>query len=379
MNNKDDAINFYSNWLEIDQGAIAKNVQRLKEIAKRPVLAVVKGNGYGHGLCQAGHAAVAGGAGWLGVARIEEALWLRDDGITAPILVLGYCPPKRVPEAAAGEISLAIYDLTLAAAYEEMLGSTGQIVKIHAKFDTGMGRLGYAPEGGLAFLFDLQKFSHLQIEGMFTHFSCGDDPENPATSEQIRRFDALVKQCEGAGIRPGLIHACASAATLCFPEAHYDMVRCGIAIYGLQPSDEAPLPEGFEPALSWKTSLVSVKTVPPGHGVGYNRRYVTGGYERIGVIPVGYADGFRRRIGNFALVGGHRVQVVGGVPMDQCMLQLDDLPEAKIGDEVVLLGRQGSECITAEEIGKAWGTVNYDVVCGLAARVPRIYQNFPIE
>ena len=151
------------------------------------------------------------------------------------------------------------------------------------------------------------------------------------------------------------------------------MVRCGIAIYGLQPSAEAPLPDAFRPALSWKAHLSSVKYLPANHGIGYSYRYTTQAREKIGVVPAGYADGFRRRVGNFALVGGKRVKLAGGVCMDQIMLRLDDVPEARFGDEVVLIGRQGDETITAEEIGREWGTVNYDVVCGLQARVPRLY------
>ncbi len=172
-----------------------------------------------------------------------------------------------------------------------------------------------------------------------------------------------------------LVHAANSAAALQYPETRYDMVRCGIAIYGLHPSAEVPLPDTFCPALSWKAQLCSVKYFPAKHGIGYGHRYTTQSRERIGVVPVGYADGFRRRVGNFALIRGKRVKVAGGVCMDQVMLRLDEVPEAQIGDEVVLIGRQGAEQITAEELGREWNTVNYDVVCGLQARVPRLYLN----
>ncbi len=201
-----------------------------------------------------------------------------------------------------------------------------------------------------------------------------DEPDRDTTDWQIDRFTRLVEALQANHLRPGLVHAANSAAALYFPKAHFDLVRSGIAIYGLHPSAEAPLPDGFRPALAWKARLASVKELPSGHGIGYNYRYVTAKPELIGVMPVGYADGFRRRLGNFVLVGGKRVAVVGGVCMDQCMLQLDNLPNARVGEEIVLIGRQGNEQISAEEIGKAWGTVNYDVVCGLTARVPRIYQ-----
>jgi alanine racemase len=365
----------YSTWLEIDCDAIRTNLRELRRISGRPVMAVVKANGYGHGIVEAGRAALQGGASWLGVARIEEALVLRAARLTCPILVLGYTSPLRAGEAAVNGVSLAVYDPDLAAAYSDAALKLGRRIRVHAKFDTGMGRLGVFPEDGLAFIRHLAGLPALEVEGMFTHFARSDEPALATTAWQNERFAALVNALARCGLRPPLVHASNSAATLYFPETHYDLVRCGIAIYGLHPSADAPLPDTFRPALTWKAHLSSVKLLPPEHGVGYSYRYTTHKQERIGAVAVGYADGMRRRVGNFALVGGKRVKLAGGVCMDQIMLQLDDVPEAKIGDEVVLLGRQGSEVITAEEIAREWSTVNYDVVCGLQARVPRIYLN----
>jgi alanine racemase len=365
----------YSTWLEIDLGAIRNNIHQLQAITGRPVMAVIKANGYGHGLVEMGRAAVAARAAWLGVARVEEAVMLRQAGIDAPILVLGYTAPERVPEAIAYRVSLAVYHPDVARAFSAQAGALGQPLHVHAKFDTGMGRLGVFPEDGLDFARLLHDSPELVLEGMFTHLASADEPVKDTTDWQIGRFTRLVEALEANQMRPPLVHAANSAASLYFPSAHFDMVRAGIAIYGLHPSSDAPLPEGFRPALVWKARLASVKDLPAGQGVGYNYRYVTQKTERIGVMPVGYADGFRRRLGNFALVGGKRVAVAGGVCMDQCMLQLDSVPEARIGDEIVLIGRQGEAAITAEEIGQAWGTVNYDVVCGLTARVPRMYRD----
>lgn len=365
----------YSTWLEIDLGAIRGNVQELRRITGRKVMAVIKANGYGHGIVEVGRAASAGGAAWLGVARIDEALKLRDAGIETPVLVLGFCPPEWVPRAAAERISLAIHHPDLIPEFAAMAGATGQPLRVHAKFDTGMGRLGVFPEDGLDFVRQIKDRTELFLEGVFTHFACADAPAMDATDKQISRFTRFVQVLEQNNLRPPLVHAANSAAALYFPTAYFDMVRSGIAVYGLHPSSEAPLPGSFQQALTWKTRLVSVKILPPGHGVGYNYRYITSHAERIGVIPVGYADGLRRRLGNFALVHGRRVDVAGGVCMDQCMLRLDDVPGAAIGDEVVLIGRQGEAAITAEDLGDAWGTVNYDVVCGLTARVPRIYRD----
>jgi alanine racemase len=363
----------HNTWIEVDLGAIRSNVRRLGEISRRPVMAVIKANAYGHGLVDVGRAALQAGAAWLVTARLDESLALRHAGISAPLFVLGYAPPERVPEAAAAGVRLAVYDEGVAAVYSAQAQSAGHKLVIHAKFDTGMGRLGAAPEAGAEFISCLKQLPGLEVEGVFTHMAEADDPVQPTTDRQLDRFDRMLESLRANDLRPRLVHAANSASTLYFPRAYYDMVRPGIAIYGLNPSAEAPLKEGFVPALSWKARLVSVKMIPAGQGIGYNFRYRTTHEERIGVCSVGYADGFRRRLGNSVLVGGRRVPVVGGVCMDQCMVQLDAVPEAKIGDEVVLIGRQGDARITPEEIAQDWGTSCYEVVSGLAARVPRVY------
>jgi alanine racemase len=360
-------------WLEIDLEAIKHNIRQLRAIAQAPVMAVVKANGYGHGIVEVARAAQSAGAAWCGVARIEEALALRQANLAIPTLVMGFAEPQRIPEAIHNRVALCIYDLDTARAYAEQTRKTGGRLKVHAKFDSGMGRLGVFPEDGLAFIRELCTLEGLEVEGMFTHMARADDTDRETTLWQISRFRRLVEELQSEGLRPPLAHASNSASTLYFPQARFDMVRCGISIYGLHPSAEAPNPQDFQPALTWKARLTSVKYLPPGHGVGYNYRYRTQKQERIGAVSVGYADGFRRRLGNFALIHGRRVAAVGGVCMDQFMVQLDEMPEAKIGDEVVLLGQQGHEVITAEDIAAAWGTNNYEVVCGLEARLPRLY------
>ena len=362
-----------STWVEVDLGAIHQNVSLLNQITGVTVMAVVKANAYGHGIVETARAALAGGAGWCGVARIEEALVLRQAGIQAPILVTGYIAEERLAEAIDSELSLAVYAPEQADIFSNTARSLNARLKVHAKIDTSMGRLGVFPEEGLQFIRRLNRLPGLVVEGVFTHFASADEPENPATDVAIDRFQRLVDELGADDLRPPLVHAANSATALYYPRARFDLVRCGISIYGLYPSAEAPLPPDFQAALAWKARLTSIKTLPPGHGVGYNARYVTTRHESIGTASVGYADGFRRRLGNFALVSGQRVPVVGGVCMDQCMLQLDQVPGARMGDEVVLIGRQGDACITAEEVASAWGTGNYDVVCGLAARVTRFY------
>ncbi|MGD0003890.1 MAG: alanine racemase [Anaerolineaceae bacterium] len=362
-----------STWVEVDLGAIHQNVSLLKQITGVTVMAVVKANAYGHGIVETARAALADGAGWCGVARIEEALVLRQAGIQAPILVTGYTSEQRLAEAMDFDVSLTVYAPEQAEIFSKVAQSLKTRLKVHAKIDISMGRLGVFPEEGLQFVRRLNQLPRLAVEGVFTHFASADEPKNPVTDRAIDRFQGLIDELGAEGLRPPLVHAANSATALYYPRARFDLVRCGISIYGLHPSSEALLPAGFRAALAWKARLTSIKTLPPGYGVGYNARYVTIHHESIGTISVGYADGFRRRLGNFALVRGQRVPVVGGVCMDQCMLQLDQVPEARMGDEVVLIGRQGDSSITAEEVADAWGTVNYEVVCGLAARIPRFY------
>ena len=223
------------------------------------------------------------------------------------------------------------------------------------------------------FLRLINESPHVELEGVFTHFARADEPKEFDTESQLQKFQTLLKEMALAGIKPSLIHASNSAGSLAFPEARFDMVRVGIALYGLPPSREVGVPNGIKPVLTWKTRLISLKKLPAGHGVSYGFKYYTKREERIGVIAVGYADGLRRRPGNKALIRGKRANVVGNVCMDQCMLQMDDVPDAEIGDEVVLIGRQGEDEITATEIAEDWGTINYEVICGLASRMPRVY------
>ncbi len=365
----------YSTWLEIDLGAIRNNIKAIKQMTGTLVMAVIKANGYGHGALQVAKAATEAGAEWLGVARMEEALNLREAGITSEVMVLGYTPPSLVPEAVAQNIHAAIYDPKMAEAYVKALKHTPGRLKAHVKVETGMGRLGMAPEKAAAFIEAHQANEHIEIDGIFTHYARADEPGADTTEKQLARFNLLLADLRNANLPLSVVHSANSAAVLNYPDAYFDLVRPGIAIYGLNPSPESLLPDSFRPALTWKARLTSVRMMPPGHGVSYGHKYFTTGNERIGVIPVGYGDGYRRVMGQQVLVHGRQVDVVGRVCMDQCMLQLDSVPDAAPGEEVVLLGRQGDSQITAGDLAKKWGTINYEVVCGLADRLPRIYLN----
>ena len=363
----------YSTWLEVDLGAIKHNIKEIKKMTHTQVMAVIKANGYGHGVLQVAKAATEAGATWCGVARMEEALNLRSAGVQSEVMVLGYTPPVMIPEAVQHDVHVAIYDIDMARAYEAYARKVDGKLKAHLKIETGMGRLGMPPNQAADFLSAHRNNDAIEIDGIFTHFARADEPQSGSVENQLAIFNQLLDQLRKVGVCPEFVHAANSAAVMNFPQSYYDMVRPGIAIFGLDPSPDTRLPEGFKPALTWKARLTSVRTLPPGHGVSYGSVYVTSEEERIGVIPVGYGDGFRREMGQQVLVRGKSVDIVGRVCMDQCMLQLDSVPEALRGDEVVLLGQQGDQKITAGDLAKRWGTLNYEVVCGLADRLPRVY------
>lgn len=363
----------FTSWIEIDLKKLTHNIQLLKEQSGREIMAIVKANAYGHGKPGIVKALYQRGIKWFGIARIEEALEVRQNAADARILVMGFTPPDQVATAVHQNVSLAVYDLETARMYsEKAILASGKAV-VHVKFETGMGRLGYIGEDVVEFFQQVQSLPGLEVEGVFTHFACADDPFGETTSRQIEKFNAVLATLKSVGYVPEIIHASNSPAIINYPDAGYTMVRSGIALYGMDPSPETPLPDGFEPVLTLKSRLTSIKTLPAGHGVSYGHYYHTPKAQKIGVVGIGYADGFRRRLGSSMLVRGKRVPVVGIVAMDQCMVVLDDVPEAEIGEEVVVIGRQGSEEISAEELANDWNTIAYEVTCGMSARLPRVY------
>ena len=246
---------------------------------------------------------------------------------------------------------------------------------IHVKVDSGMSRLGATSTEAYTLVQELSKMDGVSLEGIFTHYACADDPSIPATDRQEKEFLDLLSELDVSGHKPPLIHAANSAAALTRPSSFFDMVRIGIALYGMAPSKMAPLPNGLRPSLEWKAQLSAVYSLPPGRGISYGHEYITTRHERIGIIPVGYGDGYRRINGNEVLIQGRRAAIIGRVCMDQVIVQLDEIPEASVGDEVVLLGRQGSEQIMADQLAETWGTINYEVTSGVSTRVPRIYHS----
>jgi alanine racemase len=313
------------------------------------------------------------GARDRGGASINEGAMRRQAGIPAPSRVLGYTPAWQARERVLNDLTATIFNLEVSQALRRAARELSRRVRVHVKVDTGMGRLGLLPDEVLPFVQELDGLPELDLEGLFTHFSVAD-ADADYTRWQIERFHQVVEELTSAGIQIPLIHAANSAATLSLPESHFNMVRLGIAMYGLHPSPQVPCPGGFRPALSFKTQVAQVKTLPPHSFVSYGNTYETTGEQRIAVIPVGYADGFRRapRHWGYVLVRGRQAPIVGRVCMDQTMIDVTEIPEVRQGDEVVLIGAQGEERITAEDVAERLGTINYEVVSEILARVPRV-------
>jgi len=362
-------------WVEVDLSAIAHNVRRLCEIIGPEVglLAVLKADGYGHGAVRVARTALNNGACMVGVACVSEGIALRRAGIIAPILVLGYTPAWQAREALLHDIAVTLFTADVARVFSRAAREVNRRARVHVKVDTGMGRLGLLPHEVLGFLREIRGLPDLEIEGLFTHFSVADG-DLDYTRWQLARFREVLDEVRRAGLAIPYIHAANSAGLLRLPEARFNLVRAGIALYGLAPSPQTPLPEGFRPALAFKTQIAQVKTLPPGSYVSYGNTYQTQGYERIAVIPVGYADGFRRAPHHWGevLVKGRRAPIVGRVCMDQAMINVTHIPHVRQGDEVVLIGQQGEEEITVDEVAERLGTINYEVVSEILARVPRV-------
>jgi alanine racemase len=378
-----DSVPLRPAWVEVDLGAIEHNTRQLVHHVGRSVelMAMVKANAYGHGAVEVSRAALRGGARWLGVFSAGEGLELRRAEIDAPVLVVGATPPRWLQAAIANQLTLTISTAESAAAVDEAAHTLRTRARVHVKVDTGMGRLGLLPEGVAEFARSVSRLDNIEIEGAFTHFAVADTPDARSvkswgldyTQQQLAQFRMAVERLEHLGIPLRYQHAANSPATLRLPEAHFNLVRSGILIYGLDPSPEVPCPPGFRPALAFKTEVALVKAVPAGTYVSYGATFQAARPTRLAVLMTGYADGWRRapRRGGAVLVRGQRAPIVGRICMDQTMADVTDIEGVRDGDEVVLIGRQGAEAIRAEEVAAELGTNNYEVVSTISARVER--------
>jgi len=372
--------------VELSLDALRHNLQAFRNAIPQGcrLMASVKANAYGHGAVEVAREAERFGVDYLGVAFLDEALQLRKAGIQTPILVLGFVAADALSVAREHNITISLFrDDIIEAAAQLPDEVSGRKLKVHIKIDSGMGRLGViGKDAAVSFIEKALQIPQLEVEGMFTHYARADEADKNYTMLQYDRFREVAEYVEQKGLPIPIIHAANSAAGIDTPHFAGGMLRLGISMYGLFPSEEVNQQRiELEPVMTLKTEVVMVKTAPAGWGISYGTRYVTKGEERIGTLPIGYADGFSRMLTGKAhgLVRGVKVPVRGTICMDQCMIALDpavsdtaSLP-VEPGEEVVLIGRQGNAVITVEEVAQQLGTLNYEVICMLAARVPRIY------
>jgi alanine racemase len=310
----------------------------------------------------------------LATACLSEAIALRQHGISAPILILGFTPPWQATEIVRHELTATIYSLETARHLARAAQALGRPkVRVHLKVDTGMARLGLLPPEVPGFVEVLRTIPVVEAEGIYTHFASADARDPAPTLRQIARFEAVLGAIERLGWQPRYVHAANSAAILRFPQARYSLVRAGIGLYGLDPSDAVPCPPDFRPTLTFKTLVAQVKDLPTGSPISYGGTFVTSRPSRVAVLPVGYGDGFRRSPRNWGevLIRGQRAPIVGVVCMDMCMIDVTDVPGVRPGDEVVLIGRQGPNTIAVADIARKLGTIPYEVITQILARVPR--------
>ncbi|MEF3302682.1 alanine racemase [Paenibacillus sp. GYB003] len=374
------SIGYRHTWADIDLAAIAHNARLFKTnmTGRTALMAVVKANGYGHGAVRTARAALAAGADRLGVAIVDEALQLRDAGIAQPVLVLGYTPPESVRAAVERDVGLTVFTGDVLDAVVHWTERLRKRAIVHLKIDTGMNRIGVSdPDDALRLARKAASSRLVALEGMFTHFADADGRDPDYTERQFGAFLEIARRLEANGIDVPVKHCCNSAATMRYPHMHLDMVRVGIALYGLYPSEHARLPQyPLRPAFALKSKIAYVKRTAPGQPVGYGCAFVPERESRIATVPIGYADGLSRRLSGrgSALVRGARVPYAGNVCMDQTMLDVTDVPGVRAGDEVVLIGRSKDDCVTADDIAALLGTINYEVVCAVGSRVPRVYK-----
>jgi alanine racemase len=369
-------------WAEIDLGAIAENAALLARVAAPAALcAVVKADGYGHGALPVAEVLEAVGVPVLAVALASEGVALREGGITRPILVLSECAEPELDAALAAQLTLTVYSVGAAEAAARAARRAAVRAPVHLKLDTGMHRAGVDPEGLLAVAHAVAGSPDLVLDGFFTHLAVADEPDDPYTAIQLDRFGAAVAALGAEGIAPRLLHVANSAATLVHPDARFDLVRCGIACYGHLPGPAiapylAASGGALRPAMSIRSRVGVVRTLPAGERPSYGRRIPLQVESVVATIPIGYADGLPRSLGatgGAVLIGGVRCPIAGTVTMDQIVVDCGPASTVAPGDEVVLIGRQGDEEITAEEWAERTGTIAYEVLCRIGPRLPRRY------
>lgn len=374
-------------WADIDLDALINNISEIRRHVGEhtKIMGIVKADGYGHGYLEVAKTLIANGADALGVAFMDEAIQIRKCGIDTPILILGYTHPDYAEELIEKDIMPNCYTRDMAEAMSRAGQKLGKTGKIHIKIDTGMGRVGYRysedeelNRATVEEIIEISKLPNLEIDGLFTHFAVADDDDDEYTKMQYRRFSELCDRVKAAGVKVNLRHCCNSAGLMRFPEFHMDMVRPGIILYGLMPSDFVDKSIlNLKPAMALKAKITNIKTVEKGTSVSYGRKYQSESPKtKIATVSIGYADGYSRILSGKAeiIAGGKKCRQIGNICMDQCMIDVTNVNNINIGDEAILFGKSSDGVeIPIEDIADIMGTINYEILCVVGKRVPRVY------
>jgi alanine racemase len=366
-------------WAEVDLDAIAHNIKEIRKITNpnAKIMAVVKADAYGHGFLEVTKTLLENGADRLAVAVLQEGKQLRSRGVTVPILILGASGEETVEDLINFDITPSVFTYEFAKALSYEAERKEKVTKIHIKIDTGMSRIGFvATEDNDAIVDEIVRISRLpyiEIEGIFSHFATSDEADGEYTFLQYNRFMDVVKKLEDKGVKIPIKHICNSAAIMMYPQMHLDMVRPGVILYGMYPSDEVDKSRlDLIPAMTLKARISHVKEVEAGRGVSYGKEYITDKVTKIATVPIGYADGYLRRIAKEGkmIVDGQKVPIIGRICMDQCMIDVTNVHNINKGDEAIIFGREG---VTVDDLARWLGTINYEVSCLIGKRIPRIY------
>lgn len=365
-------------WAEIRLADYTYNLSQIKKLvgSRVKLMAVVKANAYGHGIIDMGKAAGKFGADYLGVVCLHEGRLLREAGVKTPILILNYIDPLGVRKALDLGLTVNVMDEEVLKSLNTYARKTGKKARIHVKIDSGMHRAGLMPDDAVRFIPLIENYKNISLEGIFTHFATSDEKDLGFTKEQLGRFTMLLKSLRSPRLlRELIIHAANSGATLRLKESYFNMVRPGVISYGLAPSLDFKIPFVRKPILILKTNIVQVRRIGKGETVGYGRKYTAEKETVVGLLPVGYGDGYRRGPNNsgIVLVNGKEVEILGRVSMDQTSIDLTGNRNVKVADEVILISNDPQSSICAEKVAERWGTINYEVTTSLAGRVSRVY------
>ena len=367
-------------WAEINLDNIAHNIREIRRITHKnaKIMGVVKADAYGHGVMEVTRTLLANGAERLAVSMLDEAIQLRRNGIEAPILILGYTDPIRANEIIENDVTQTVYSRELAQALSDEAVRQGKKVKIHIKIDTGMSRMGFLPGySAVKNVVEISQMPNIIIEGLFTHFATADEKNREFTLMQFERFMSICSELQRIGIHIPVKHCANSAGIIEYPEMHLDMVRPGIILYGMYPSEEVDRSKiHLKPAMTLKANVILVKEVEKNTSVSYGRIFTTQRTSKIATIPIGYADGYTRMLSNKGkvLIREQFAPIVGRICMDQCMIDVTDIEgNAEVGDEVVLIGTQGDNVISVEDVAQSIGMINYEFVSIVGKRIPRAF------